>query len=100
MKSWKRHLAADRTSCTKATANQLRLFLHAGAYWLMWSLRTLMPRRSSWRTAQFDTLRLCLIKLAVRVVELKRQVKLHLPSRAPCQSILAFVLGRMPRLIS
>src|ERR1700730_965332 len=39
IKSWKTHLAADRTSCTKATANQLRLFLHAGAYWLMWSLR-------------------------------------------------------------
>jgi Transposase DDE domain group 1 len=31
IKSWKTHLAADRTSCTKATANQLRLFLHAGA---------------------------------------------------------------------
>jgi len=100
IKSWKRHLAADRTSCTKATANQVRLFLHAGAYWLMWSLRTLMPRRSSWRTAQFDTLRLRLIKLAVRVVEMKTQVKLHLPGSAPCQSILAFVLGRMPRLIS
>jgi hypothetical protein len=26
IKSWKTHLAADRTSCTKATANQLRLF--------------------------------------------------------------------------
>jgi len=51
VKSWKRHLAADRASCTKATANQVRLFLHAGAYWLLWSLRTLMPRRSSWRTA-------------------------------------------------
>jgi hypothetical protein len=100
IKSWKRHLAADRTSCTKATANQFRLFLHAGAYWLMWSLRTLMPRRSSWRIAQFDSLRLRLIKLAVRVVELKTQVKLHLPSSTPCQSILAFVLGRMPRLIS
>jgi len=36
----------------------------------------------------------------VRVVELKTQVKLHLPSSAPCQSILAFVLGRVPRLIS
>jgi hypothetical protein len=35
IKSWKTHLAADRTSCTKATANRLRLFLHAGAYWLM-----------------------------------------------------------------
>jgi hypothetical protein len=100
IKSWKRHLAADRTSCTKATANQVRLFLHGAAYWLMWSLRTLMPHRSSWRTAPFDTLRLRLVKLAVRVVELKTQVKLHLPSTAPCPSILAFVLSRMPRLIS
>ena len=32
IKTWKTHLAADRTSCTKAEANQLRLFLHAGAY--------------------------------------------------------------------
>jgi len=39
IKSWKTHLAADRTSCSKATANQLRLFLHGGAYWLMWGLR-------------------------------------------------------------
>lgn len=100
VKSWKRHLAADRTSCTKAAANQFRLFLHAGAYWLLWSLRTLTPRRSSWRTAQFDTLRLRLIKLAARVVELKSQVKLHLPSGAACQSVLAFVLGRLPRLTS
>jgi len=38
--------------------------------------------------------------LAVRVVEMKTQVKLHLPSSTPCQSILALVLGRMPRLIS
>src|SRR5450631_2729031 len=35
IKSWKTHLAADRTSCTKATANQLRLFLHSGAYWII-----------------------------------------------------------------
>ena len=39
IKSWKTHLAADRTSATLATANQFRLFLHAGAYWLMWGLR-------------------------------------------------------------
>jgi hypothetical protein len=57
VKAWKTHLAADRTSCPKATANQFRLFLHAGAYWLLWSLRALMPRRSSWRLAQFDTFR-------------------------------------------
>ncbi len=56
IKSWKTHLAADRTSCTKATANQFRLFLHAGAYWLMWDLRAAMPKRSCFAVAQFDTL--------------------------------------------
>ena len=71
IKSFKAHLAADRTSCTKAAANQLRLFLHAGAYWLMWGLRKSMPKRSMWRVAQFDTLRLRLIKIAARVVEME-----------------------------
>jgi hypothetical protein len=61
IKSWKTHLAADRTSCSKATANQLRLFLHGGAYWLMWGRRASMPKRSMWRVAQFDILRLRLI---------------------------------------
>ena len=98
--SWKVHLAADRTSCSKATANQFRLFLHAGAYWLLWALRAAMPRRSAWRVAQFDTLRLRLIKIAARVVELKTQIRLHLPSVCPYQSILRTVLGRLPRLLT
>ena len=100
IKSWKTHLAADRTSCTKASANQFRLFLHAGAYWLMWSLRSLMPKRSPWRVAQFDTLRLRLIKIAARVVELKTQIRLHLPTACPHQAILWGVLGRIPRLVT
>jgi len=99
IKAWKTHLAADRTSCCRASANQMRLFLHVGAYWLMWSLRALMPRRSSWRVAQFDTLRLRLIKLAVRVDVLKRQIRLHLPRATPDQAIFALVLTRMSRLI-
>src|SRR5215210_5121659 len=100
IKAWKTHLAADRTSCTKATANQFRLFLHAGAYWLMWSLRALMPKRSLWRVAQFDTLRLRLIKIAARVVELKTMIRLHLPTACPDQAILRVVLGRIPRLVT
>ena len=100
IKAWKTHLAADRTSCTKATANQFRLFLHAGAYWLLWSLRRLMPQRSSWRVMQFDTLRLRLIKIAARIVELKNQVRIHLPSSAPDQPILRSALDRLPRLVT
>jgi Transposase DDE domain group 1 len=100
IKSWKTHLAADRTSCTKATANQFRLFLHAGAYWLMWGLRASMPRRSMWRVAQFDTLRLRLIKVAARIVEMKTMIRVHLPASCPAQDILRLVLGRIPRLVT
>src|SRR6516164_8718384 len=59
------------------------------AYWLLWSMRRLMPKRSIWRVIQFDTLRLRLIKLAARVIELKTQIKIHLPSSAPNQAIFA-----------
>ena len=97
IKAWKTHLAADRTSCP--TANQFRLFLHAGAYWLLWSLRILMPRRSSWRVDQFDTLRLHLIKIAARIVEIKSKTNVHLPTSAPDQAVWHLVLDRLPRLV-
>jgi hypothetical protein len=98
IKAWKTHLAADRTSCTSATANQLRLFLHAGAYWLMWTLRAAMPPRSAWRHAQFDTLRLRLIKIAARVVELKTRIAIHLPTACPAAPLIRLLLERLPRM--
>ena len=98
IKAWKTHLAADRTSCTKASANQFRLFLHAGAYWLMWGLRTAMPKRSAWRVAQFDTIRLRLIKIAARVVDMKTMIRVHLPTASPGQDMVRCALGRIPRL--
>ncbi|WP_435656750.1 IS1380 family transposase [Brucella pituitosa] len=98
IKSWKTHLASDRTSCTRAMANQFRLCLHAGAYWLMWGLRAAMPKRSCFAVAQFDALRLRPIKIAVRVVEMKTQIRLHLPTSCPSQNILRLVLERIPKL--
>lgn len=100
IKSFKTHLAADRTSCTRASANQLRLFLHAGAYWLMWGLRESMPKRSMWRAAQFDTLRLRLVKIAARVVEMKTMIRVHLPTACPGQEVLRFALAQIPRLVT
>jgi hypothetical protein len=103
LKAWKRHLAADRFGacpkpCSKASANQFRLMLHTGAYRLLWSLRSLMPKRSTWRAARFDTLRLRLVRLAARVVALKTRVMLHLPSACPDQAIMRLALERLPRL--
>ena len=100
IKAWKTHLAADRTSCCRASANQTRLFPHLGAYWLMWRLRAAMPRRSLWRVAQFDTPRLRRVKLAARVEVLKRKVRPHLPRATPDQAIFAWALARLPRLIT
>ena len=99
IKAHKLHLASDRTSCTKATANQFRLLIHTAAYWLMHSLRALAPKNSFWRDAQFDTLRLGLIKVAVRVTEMVTKIKVSLPTGFVYQqgfSILAARLAKLP----
>ena len=59
----------------------------------MWGLRVSMPKRSMWRVAQFDTLRLRLIKIAARVVEMKTMIRVHLPTSCPAQDILRFALN-------
>jgi hypothetical protein len=63
-------------------------------------MRRVMPKHSVWRVVQFDTLRLHLIKIAARVVELKTQAKIHLPSKAPDLAILTMLLARLPRLVT
>jgi hypothetical protein len=97
VKAHKLHLASDRTSCTRATANQFRLVLHTAAYWLLHTLRGLAPKRSFWRAAQFDTLRLMLIKVAGRVTELATRIKLALPSSYPYRNSLLLLAARAAR---
>ena len=98
IKAHKLHLASDRTSCTKATANQFRLLIHTAAYWLMLSLRGLAPKTSFWRDAQFDTIRLCLIKVAGRVTEMVTRIKIALPTAYPYQAGFADLAGRIAKL--
>ena len=88
IKAHKLHLASDRTSCSKATANQFRLLVHTAAYWLLHTLRGLAPKASFWRDAQFDTIRLALIKVAGRVTELVTRIKVALPSCYPDRDTL------------
>jgi hypothetical protein len=97
VKAHKRHLASARTSCSRATANQFRLVLHTVAYWLLHTLRGLAPRRSFWRAAQFDTLRLALIKVAARVTELATRIRLALPSSYPYRHSLILLAARAAR---
>ena len=98
IKAHKLHLASDRTSCSTATANQFRLLIHTAAYWLMHSLRGLAPKTSFWRDAQFDTIRLALIKIAARVTEKATRIKLSLPTGCPYQADLMMLATRLAKL--
>jgi Transposase DDE domain group 1 len=98
IKAHKLHLASDRTSCTSATANQFRLLIHTAAYWLLHTLRGLAPKTSFWRDAQFDTIRLALIKVAARVTEMVTRIKVALPSCYPHQTSWALLAGRATKL--
>ena len=98
IKAHKLHLASDRTSCTSATANQFRLLIHTAAYWLLHTLRGLAPKTSFWRAAQFDTIRIALIKVAARITEMVTRIKVALPSCYPHQTSWALLAARAIKL--
>jgi hypothetical protein len=66
-----------------------------GAYWLLHSLRAAAPKRSRWRRATFETIRNTFVKIAVRVEELKRSIKLAFPPHVPHASALALITHRL-----
>jgi len=80
IKLHKAQLASDRTSCHLATANQVRLTLHTAAFWLMHTVRAAIPQGHAFAKAEFNTLRLRLLKIAARVVEHASRIRVHLPS--------------------
>jgi hypothetical protein len=94
IKLHKAQLASDRTSCRSPLANQFRLILHTAAYWLLHTLRAAAPRRSSWARAEFNTLRLGLIKLAARVVEGAARIRVWLPTACPQAALFRLLAGR------
>ena len=89
IKAHKLSLKSDRTSCHRFTANQFRLFLHSAAYILLHSFRENILKGTQFALAQFDTIRLQLLKIGARIRELKTKIALHLPSSYPCKTILA-----------
>lgn len=93
IKDMKRWTRSDKTACSRWQANQFRLFLHMGAYWLLHSLRRAAPKRSRWRGATFETIRRTFVKIAVRVEELKGRIKLAFPASYPQAAMLAAMTG-------
>ena len=71
--------------------------LHTAAYWLLHTLRGLAPKRSFWRAAQLDTVRLAFVKVAARVTELATRIKVALPSGYPERDSLVLLAARAAR---
>ena len=64
----------------------------------MLTLRRLAPRTSFWHDAQFDTIDLCLIKVAGRVTEMVTRIKVALPTTYPYQIGFAMLAGQIAKL--
>ena len=93
IKDLKNACRADRLSCHAFWANQFRLLLHAAAYWLLDTLRRWLTQAGSGRM-QLDTLRLALVKIGGRVIQLGVQVRLRLASSHPGQSLWSLLATR------
>ena len=83
IKLHKTQLASDRTSCRSPLANQVRLVFHTAAYWLVLTVRDAIPRPRDLATAEFNTIRLRLLKIAARVVETTSRVRLAFAAACP-----------------
>jgi len=105
IKWMKNDLASDRTSDSNFLANHMRLFFSCAAYVLHHSLRTETLANTSLAKAQPVTVINKRFKLAVKVVQYKDRIKLHLPSSCPVKDILHQVTEilyqvKVPRLSS
>ena len=100
MKDCKNALQADRLSCATFAANFFRLREHAAAYGLFHALRTqVAPCAPQLGRAQFDTLRLQLVKVAALVSQSTRRLLVRLPAAFPLALLfrqLAAPLARQP----
>jgi Transposase DDE domain group 1 len=104
IKDFKNARPADRLSCSTFAANFFRLLEHAAAYVLFHALRTqvasLAPQVGR---AQFDTLRLQLLKVAAIVSQSTRRLLVRLPFAFPLARVfrqLATTLTGLPVLSS
>lgn len=83
IKRHKAQLASDRTSCRSPLANQMRLIVHTAAYWLMRAVRDAIPKAEPLASGEFSTIRLRLLKIAVRVRETGTRIRLAFAANCP-----------------
>jgi hypothetical protein len=96
IKDFKNALKGDRLSCTTYVANAFRLLLHAFAYRLLDRLRRHIANVApSLGRAQFDTIRLRLLKVAAHVRQSVRRIVIALPNTFALVDVFTQVAARL-----
>ena len=88
-------LFATRTSCHMLRSNQLRMLLAALGYVLVERLRALALQGTALATAQVDTLRIKLLKVAAVVTRNTRRIRLYLVSNWPSAQTFAHAMSQL-----
>ena len=99
IKDHKIALKSGRTSCHSFTANCFRLMLHSAAYIIMHTLREKALSGTALAKAQFDTIRLKLLKIGAEVHELKTRLHFTLPASCPVKDIFATMAQNIALLL-
>jgi hypothetical protein len=89
------HLFADRVSTETMRANQLRVYLSAMAYTLVWGLRRLGLKATELAQAQAATIRTKLFKIGALVRVSVRRVWLSMASSYPWQGVFQQVWSNL-----
>jgi len=97
IKLHKTQLMSDRTSCSSALANQMRLILHTVAYWMLWDVQNAMPEAAELKRAEFATIQRRLLKLGARVIETSTRIRIAFASACPDKALFIAVLGKLLR---
>jgi hypothetical protein len=73
----------------------MRLILHTAAYWLMLTVRDAIPRTNALATAEFNAIRLRLLKLGARVIEMASRVRLAFAADCPEATLIRHIAAAL-----
>ena len=95
IKDHKLALKSGRTSCHSFLANCFRLMLHSAAYIIFHAFREKALAGTEFAKAQFDTIRLRLLKIGVQVKEMKTKLHFILPSSYPLKNVFVTIYNKI-----
>lgn len=93
-KELKIYLSADRTSCSKFSANQFRLFLHAAAYVLLHGVKQEVFKGTYLSNVSILTFRQKVLLSAVHIKNMKTRIKIEFHQEHPFRNELSLAFQR------